>query len=365
MKRILLSIILALLIACAPAQEAKPDEKIKIGVSTPHTGPAAATGNWIRNGIELALERLSQGDREKIELLYEDDQCNPTTGMNVANKFAEIENIKFMMGPLCGAIVNPTMPYYEEKKILRMLPGVGLESNIGKGDYYFILLGRAESLMKKLADYAYENNIKTVSIIYIDDEYGKDNLKWFEKYFNEIGGKILAKESYVRGDTDFRTQLTKIKQTDPEAIFLISYGPTLVNILKQMKELGIETKKLSLINTEDTEIVKSAQDLTEGILYSSIIDSTESEVKAWFQQRYQEKFGAPPEAVAASSFDSFNVLYFAIRACNQDVECVKQTISQTKDYVGASGTVTLDQQRVGILNPAIKIVKDGKFVFVG
>ncbi len=366
MKLNIALIALLLLAACAQTEQitAEKSEKIKIGVSTTHTGPAAATGSWIRNGIELALERLPVEDRERIELLYEDDQCNPTTGMNIANKFAEIENIKFMMGPLCGAIINPTMPYYEEHKILRMLPGVGLESNIGKGNYYFILLGSVESLMKKLTQYVYDHKIKTVSILYIDDEYGKDNLKWFVKYFSEKGGKILAKEAYVRGDSDFRTQLAKIKETNPDAVFLVSYGPTLVSVLKQMKELGIETKKLSLINTEDTEIVKSAQDLVEDVTYPSIIDSTTSEVKTWFQQRYLERFGAPSEAIAASSFDSFNVLYSAIKACNQDAECVRQTISQTKDYVGASGTVTLDQQRVGIRNPTIKTIKDGKFVYV-
>ncbi len=367
MKQILI-IILALLLLAACVQTGqitteKTIEKVKIGVSTPMTGPATATGSWIRNGIELALERLPVEDRERIELVYEDDQCNPTTGMTVAHKFVENDNVKFMMGPLCGAVINPTMGYYEEHKIMRMLPGVGLESNIGKGNYYFILLGSVQTLMQRLASFAHKQAIQTVSILYIDDDYGKDNVKWFEKYFTEQGDKIIAKESYVRGDTDFRTQLTKIKAGNPDAVLLVAYGPSLVNTVKQMDELGLKAQKLSLINTEDTEIVKSGGVLVEGIIYPTIIDTTQSDIKTWFAQRYLEKFGAPNEAISASSFDSFNILYSAIKKCNQDVDCVKAEIAKTKDYVGASGTITVDEQGVGIRSPAIKIVKNGKFMY--
>jgi len=358
-KTLILSIMaLLFLVACA-----QPAEKIKIGVTTVLTGPAAASGTWIKNGVELALEKLPEADRANVDVIFEDDQCKADTGLTVAHKFVEIDNLKFVIGPLCGGVATPTMQFYEDNKVLRIMPTLGLESNIGKGKYYFLSLGSGESMMKTLASSAFDSNISTVAVLFDDGDYGRDSLKWFEKYFTEKGGKVVAKEPFVRGTTDFRTQLAKIKVANPDAVFIASFGQTLVNILKQMKELGIETRKLSLINTEDTDVVKSVPDLIEGALYPSVIDSTTSDVKAWFQQRYLEKFGAPPEAIATDSFDALNVLYSAIKSCKQDVECVKQTITQT-GYVGAGGTVSFDQKGVGIRNPVIKTVKNGKFVFV-
>ena len=361
----ILAIIFVMLIAgCTPTGKVVDAEplKVKIGVSLPLTGPAAPTAHWILNGIDLALERLPENERARIQLVVENDESKPDTGLSIAHKFVEIDGINYVIGPLSSAVTVPTAQYYDDNKVLRMHPGAGVESTITQGKYRFFLLGKVEPWMKTLAEYAYDDEIKTMSILYLDDEYGRDNLKWFEHYFQ---GDILAKESFLRGDNDFRTQLLKIKKSNPDAVFLISLGPALTNALKQMNELGINKKKLSLINTEDTEIVKAAGSLVEGVIYPTITDQSESEIKEWFAKRYQEKFDAPHEAVAASSFDSFNILWNAIKKCGNDVDCTTTEISSIKAYAGASGIISVDEQGVGMRNPAIKTVKNGSFVYAG
>ncbi len=360
-----LAIIFAmLLVSCAPTGKVVDAEplKIKIGVSLPLTGPAAPTAQWILNGIDLAMERIPENERERIQLIVENDESKPATGLSVAHKFVEIENIKYVIGPLSSAVTVPTAQYYDDNKVLRMHPGAGVESTISQGKYRFFLLGKVEPWMKALAEYSYSHNIRAVSVLYLDDEYGRDNLKWFEHYFK---GKIITKEAFLRGDNDFRTQLLKIKESNPDAVFLVALGPALTNALKQMDELGISKAKLSLINTEDTEIVKAAGSLVEGVIYPTITDQSGSEIRAWFTRRYMEKFNAPHEAVAASSFDSFNILWAAIKKCRNDIECANAEISSTKDYEGASGIISVDEQGVGMRNPAIKTVKNGSFVYAG
>jgi len=355
-------VFLLFVVSCTPAE--KPQETVKIGFSSALTGPFAATSQWALNGIDLALERLPTEERARIQLIIENDESKPATGMTIAQKFAEIENIKYIVGPLNGQVIVPTAAYYDEHKMLRMHPGLGLESTITTGTYKFFLLGELKPLMQALATYGSTHSISTVSILYLNNEYGLDNLNWFEKYYTQAGGKILAKEAFELGENDVRTQLTKIKATKPDAVFLITAGPALVSALKQMDELGITTKKLSLINTEDTEVVKSAGRLIEGVLYPTIIDTTQSDIKTWFGQRYQEKFSVPHEAVAASAFDSFNILWAAIKKCGDDTDCAKAEIGKTRNYVGASGAFSVDERGVGIRTPAIKTVKDGKFVYI-
>lgn len=352
-------VLLLILTACSTQQE----NTIKIGVSTPHTGPAAATGQWIRNGIELALERLPADEQAKIELVYEDDQCTPTTGLSVARKLVEVDNIKFVIGPLCSEIILAVDDYYDENKVVRMQVGGAIEAFKTKGKYRFAFLGWIQDWMNALAEHLTKNGVKTVGIIYLEDAYGEENVKFFEKHFTSLGGKIVAKERFVRGDSDFRTQLLKIKEKKPDAVFLVAYGPTLANLFKQMNELQIDLTKISLYNTEDPEIVKSAGKLAEGVIYPSIIDSTKSEIKDWYAKKYQEKYGVPNEALSATAFDSFNILWDAIKNCGENSECVHTTIKNTKEFKGASGTFSVDQYGVGLRKPAVKVIKNGKFVF--
>jgi len=359
--KILFAIVAVLLLAgCGDVTDTVPTQKIKIGVSLALSGPGAPTSQWALNGINLALERLPENERSQIELIIENDEGKPATGMNVAQKFVA-ENIHYVFGPLTSGVAVPTTPYYDENKVLRMQAGAGVTNTVSTGVYRFFLLGKVEPWMRILAEYAFSHGIKTVSILYMDDEYGKDNLNWFEKYYS---GQILAKEPFARGDSDFRTQLLKIKESNPDAVFIIAIGPSLLNALKQMEELGIDKQKLSLINTEDTEIVKSAGHLIEDIIYPTIADQSESEVKTWFHKQYMEKHGVPNEAIAASAFDSFNIMWAAIKECGDDIDCARTGISSTRNYVGASGIISVDAQGVGARTPAIKAVKNGKFVYI-
>ncbi len=361
MKTITLTILaLLLLAACAVEQ---PVQKIKIGVSVPMTGPATATGEWVRQGYEIALGQLPEDERSSIELVYEDDQCNIDTGMTVARKFVEIDKTKFVLGPLCGVIVKATADYYDSNKIIRMVSGGGFDMYRTMGEYKFAFLGYIEEWMKTLGHYSAEKGIKTVGILYIDDDYGKENSLYFEKYFTEAGGQIIAKEPFARGETDFRTQLIKIKNVNPDAILIGGYGSILVNILKQIDELDLQSVKLSLYNTEDPEIVKSAGNLTEGIIYPMIIDDTESEIKTLFSEKYLEEYGINNVAASAPAFDSFNVLWSAIKKCGEDADCVYNDIHNIKQYSGASGAFSVDEHGVALRNSAIKIVKNGKFVY--
>jgi len=358
-KAACLAVLIFFLVACAP----QPEKPLTIGVSLTLTGAAAATGKWMQNGIELALERLPPEERANIQVMFEDDQCDPKLGMTIAQKFTEVEGVKFMIGPLCGSVVNPTMDYYEQNKVLRMVQGWGLRSYEGRGEYYVVPLGHVRELMRHLAQHVASQGITEMAIIFRDDEYGRENMEFFEQFYNAQGGKIVAKEPYAAGETDFRTQLTKLKATDAEGLFIAARGSDLVNVHKQMDELKFTTKKFGMYNTQDPDVLKAVGNLTESMIYPHIRPAP-TEIRQWYVQRYTEKHGVPPEAISATTFDSFMILLDAIKACDQDVECVRGKVMTVTAYPGAGGIFSIDENGFGIRQTAIKMVKDGKFVFV-
>lgn len=357
-------LLLVLLLLAACTQEPivpMRQETIKIGVSLPSTGPAAATGRWAQNGIDLALERLTPEERQRITFIHENDECLPAIGITVAKKLVETDNVKFTLGPLCGSVILATNDYYDAAKVLRMQVGAGLDAYHAKGKYRFAFFGWLENLSRVSAEYENQQGAKTAAILYLDDDYGKESSMFFEKYFV---GEIVAKESFARGDTDFRTQLLKIKQSSPDTVFLAAYGPTLVNVLKQLDELKIDARKVSLYNMEDTEVVKAAGPLIEGLKYPSPIDASHSEIKDWFEKAYQERYGIEPPMIANAAFDSFNELWTAINVCGEDVDCVHKSIKDKGVITGASGTFTIDEHGIALRTPVVKQVKDGRFVTV-
>ena len=336
------------------------EQPIKIGVSLPFTGPAATPGNYVKQGFEIAVSHLPIDEQKRVKFVYEDDRCDPTTGLTAAKKLAELDGVHFTMGPICGAVINPTLQYYDDQHVLRMHSGLGLDSYMDHGTYRFTLLGRLESLMKKLAAHAYNTGDHSVAILHLDDDYGRESAKYFAQYFIEAGGKIVTTESFPRGELDYRTQMLKIKESKPDGVFLASYGPQLVSALRQLNESAVHGQVYGIYNTEDPETIRSAGALSEGMIYPYFAVE-DSPAKTRFQEEYKTRFNITNEMLSANAYDSFNLMWDAIKLCEEDVDCVRGKILATKDYLGASGRITVDTQGVADKALVIKRVTKGHF----
>lgn len=346
--------LLLILSACAA------DNSITIGVSLPQTGFASTMGEYVHHGIKLAYENLSK-EEQKIKLIFEDDQCNPTTGISVAHKLVETDNSKFILGPFCAAVITSTIDYYDQHKIIRMITGLGADTYAEKGVYRFILLGEVKDLMKPLAEYSSKHGLQKIGIIYLDDDYGRENMLYFEKWFEQAGGKVIAKEPFVRNDKEFRTQLLKIRDKNVDGVLIVAVGSHLVEILREMNALNFDVLKYGLRNVEDPEILSSASQELEGVFFPSLTPPNLSDGQKEFAKKYLEKYRKPAESVAANAFDSFNILYSAILKCGQDVDCVDKQIRDIKEYEGVSGKFSIDEKGVAVREPVVRVVKNETF----
>ena len=187
-------------------------------------------------------------------------------------------------------------------------------------------------------------------------------LKSFRPVFEATGKRIGLIEKFDQKATDFKTELTKIKAANPTDIFLIA-SPKLVGlILKQANDLGLKAQFYN-IGVEGPDIVLIAGPLAEGLLYPYSYDNhgREQEVKI-FYEKYQQKFGGEPDTLAANSYDVAYLLSECLEENGDDVEKVKICLYNTKDFKGASGMFSIDQNGDAVKNIFIKIIKNGKFV---
>jgi len=342
-------------------------EPIKIGFVGPFTGPASRFGQFMSNGLELALQELGSQEREHIQIIKEDDQASSKGGVNAVKKLIEVDQVNYVIGPLNNASTVATEQLFEDNQIISLTTGLPNEQIANMGDFHFSFLPEIGLLKKHLTRYIInEKNINKLAVIYLNDEFGEELRSKFHKFYTEAGGQIVAEESFVKGSADVKTQLEKIKQTNPEAIFIAAYSNDLIAILKELEELGLgDLPKFGSHAVESPDIIQNVPDLAAGIIYpqprsgGELFQSTRDYIK-----RHEIEFGYYPDPYSAAVYDSFNILYAAIKECGyENKDCVRRQLSSVKSYKGANGMLTVDKRGVASFDQVrLRTVRDGEFV---
>ena len=340
---------------------------IKIGAIMPVTGPVAIYGTQSRNAIKMAEEEINQKGilgGKKIKIIVEDDEANPEKTLNAFSKLVTKEKVIAVIGALTSKCSVPLSKEAQKRKILMITPTSTNDDVTKAGDLIFRACYKDSIQAPVIAQFAYEKlNAKNAAVMFdSSNDYSvgmKDN---FIKKFEQLGGKIVASEAYGKDDTDFSAQLTKIKGTKPDVIFLPDYYSKVALIAKQVRQQGIDVPMLGGDGWD--EITSQAGDEVIGCYYTNHYspDADDAEVKD-FVKRYKEKYNEVPNALAALAYDSTYILAEAIdRAGSTKSDDIKKAMMQTdKKYV--TGHIKFDEER----NPIkpltlIKIVKgqDGK-----
>lgn len=356
--KIILGLIVAVLVVWGiysitqKPNELTENEPIKIGAILPLTGDAAIYGQAAQKAINLAIEKIENESGLKLNVIFEDSQMVPQKAITSLQKLINLDNIKYVIGISSGEILA-MCPITESKKII--LLSLATSPEVTKcGEYTFRNLPSDVYQGKILAEKVYDRGYKNISLIYINSDYGVGLKNEFEKNFK---GNIVSIESHKLGDFDFRTQLTKIKSMNPEAIVVLSQLPEANNLLKQRAELNIIAPVFGSEGLKNDNLLKDVSSNmlkdTYVVFVSQYAGAEFQEFKNTYSQKYGEDFGPFTDYV----YDNVLVLADAIKKCqvDNDAECVKSNLYKT-DIVGATGRIQFDENG-DILNKPYSLYK--------
>ena len=363
--------ILMLLTACTttPAGEViREQELIRIASILPLTGPGLYAGEWVREGLELALEEVnSEGgvNGRPIKITYEDDGCNPQKAVTAMNKLAYADNIKIILGPQCSSSILAVAPIAEKEEIIILAPMGSSPRITHAGDFIFRLTVLGSLYGSTMAEFAYnELNARTASVIYINMDNGIGYKEGFRKKFEELGGTIVSEEPYEPGTTDYRTYISKIKEKNPDVIFLGGQEAELA--VKQIKELGIKAQILGPTTIETSDMIEIAGEAAEGIIYTAPAFDPQDKSKRvqGYLKKYKEKYGDISEYRAANAYDTVYIITLMIEKCGSEraTECIRDELYKLENYAGVSGDITFDGNGDVVKPLMIKTIKNGQFV---
>lgn len=340
-------------------------KELKIGVIVPLTGPRADAGEYTQNAIKLAkedIEKVSEGNIEP-NFILEDSKYEAPVAVSAAQKLISIDKVKYIIGPFGSSEVLAVGPIAEKEKVLLLATAAQTEEISSLGDYVFRLIHNTKQEAPIFAKFVSEHmKGETLPFLVLNTAVSDPYIKSFTPNFEVSGKKIGLIEKYDAKETDFKTHLLKIKASNPADIFLVAVPKGAGMILKQARALGM-TSQFYNIGVEGPDLVKEAGKYADGLYYSYSYDSTSNEpAVSDFYNRYKTRFGTEPDAIAANAYDAAMLIYKCVMKDGESSDAVKRCLYQTKEYRGAGGTFSFDENGDVIKPIFTKTIKDGKFV---
>ncbi|HPF43784.1 MAG TPA: ABC transporter substrate-binding protein [Syntrophomonadaceae bacterium] len=343
---------------------------IKIGVYEPLTGTNAAGGQMTVEGIKLANQLYPEVLGKKVELVVVDNKSEKQEAANAVERLISKEKVNVIIGSYGSSLSMAGGPVALDAKVPVIgcsptNPAVTLDN-----DYYFRVCFIDPFQGTVMSNYATGTlGAKTAAIIQdVQQDYSVGLSSYFEKAFKATNGdaSIVAKVNYNTGDKDFSAQLTEVKSKNPDVIFAPGNFLECGILVAKARELGITVPILGGDTWEAEEFLNQVTQYKD-IYFSTHFTAEEpvTEVSTTFLDEFKKAYpDKEVNAFAALGFDTYILALDAMeKAGSADSVAIRDALAATKDFKGATGIITLDENGDATKTAVIKKVMDGKFVY--
>lgn len=307
--RISLCLLMVLLLS-SPARA-----EITFAAVGPLTGQDATTGEQMQHGAEAAVEAINESGgvlEQQIRLVIKDDACDPKQSVSVANKLAN-EGVFGVIGPMCSGSAIPASKVYNEENIIMISPSA---TNPALTDQrynnVFRTCGRDEQQGRVVAEFINKHFPgKIVAVVHDKTAYGQGLARVVFEKLDSLGQKPELFESISRGERDYGSLVSKLKEKNIDVVFFGGYHTEAGLILRQMRDQGMTTAFFGDDDLSTHEFWSITGDAGEGSYMSFNVDPrTRPEAEAAVRKLRQSGFD--PEGTTLYTYAAVQVLARAI-----------------------------------------------------
>ena len=355
----------------APPQMEGPPREISVGVVLPQTGhlgpgefgPGALV---MENGFNMALEEInnSQLSDVRLKFIIEDDQSTVEGAVEAFNKLIHQDKVPVILGVWTSHVARSVFPIAQENGVVAFSPVVVASDLTAIGDFIFrtshptdvLIPGGVKVTQEKLGYQRVATIADTV------DHASRDSDAIFKKTFADSGIELVASETFATGDTDFSAQLTRIKESNPDAIFVSAQQIEVIEILTQGRQLGIPPEIPFITTVLSVDEIQSAGDAAEGaITFTSWVSTADTPGNQAFVQNYTTKYGMEPSVWAAQPYAAVYILAKAISdAQSTDSTAIRDALANITDFDTVLGKFSFNAIGDAVYDPVVLIVKNGE-----
>ena len=347
-------------------------DTILIGHYGSLTGETSTFGTQSEAGVKFAMEELNKNGGvlgKKIEIDTQDDRSLADEAKTVVTKFASNPKMVAVIGEVASTRSLNAAPVLQRAGIPMVSPSSTNADVTKVGDYIFRVCFIDPFQGYVMAKFAYDD-LKVTKVAVMRDpssDYSVGLANVFIDNYKKMGGTIVADVSYNAKDSDFRSQLGRLKGAD--AIFIPGYYGEVGTIARQARESGIKVPLLGGDGWDSEKLIEGAGGpgkALEGAYFSTHYspDDKSPRVQNFVKAYKAQNGGVAPASIVAQGYDAMMIIADAIKRANSTERAkIKEALAQTKNFDAVTGTITIDENRNAVKSAVVLEIKGNNFVY--
>ncbi|MFL5263976.1 MAG: ABC transporter substrate-binding protein [Anaeromyxobacteraceae bacterium] len=352
---------------------AEAQATVKLGAALSLTGAGAVYGATQKNAIQLAVEEVNARrpiPGVKLAAVVEDDASTKEQGINVFQRFINREKVSAILGPTLSTTATAADPLAQAAKV----PVVAVSNTSPKGItdigdcIWRVSLTEQQVIPGALKRARERLGFKTAAVLFgNDDVFTKAGYDVMKSALDEQAVKVLGTQTFAKPDRDFNAQLTALKNLKPDIILVSALADNAAAIVAQARQLGWTGPIMGGNGFNSPAFIKNAGPAAEGVLVGTSWNAASQDpVNLAFIQAMKDR-GAAPDQFSAQAYTGVLVLAEAIRQAGNRTgrDDIKAGLAKVKDLETPLGRFSFKPNRDAQHEPALQVVKGGKFEIVG
>jgi branched-chain amino acid transport system substrate-binding protein len=358
-------IALSLGLACASGF-AQNDAPVKVGLLSTLSGPGAGLGVDIRDGFQLAV-KLSGGkfSGKTVDVIVADDQASPDVGRQTADRLIKRDKVDFMTGIVFSNVMLAVGAPTFQSKTFYISANAGPSQFAGEqcNPYFFSASYQNDNMHEAVGKVVTDKGFKKVALIAPNYPAGKDAIAGFKRFFK---GEVASETYTALNQLDYGTELSKLRATKPDAVYIFLPGGMGINFIKQFVGAGL-SKDITLFGpgfSGDEDVIKAVGEPMLGMFNTSQWGhDMDNAANKKFVAEFEKAYGRLPTLYAAQGFDAARLIEAAVRDSKgklDDKAAVRKALEAAK-FDSVRGAFKFNSNHFPIQDYYLRVItKDAK-----
>jgi len=336
----LLGVFISITTSCSETHNESPTT---FGAILPLTGPIASYGERARKGIDLAIRVLKEKGSSTVSIVYEDDQDKTQLAIAALQKLANFEKVPAILGSASsGATLALAGPANQRKIVLLSSIASSPELTTKGGAFFFRVAPADDAQAKSMAKWLLAEGHKKVAVLYMATSWGQSLFEAVSKQLQAGGAEVVASDSVQVGESDFRIQIEKFRQSGADVFYGATHGKEGGAFVKQARAMGVSVPFYGADVWSSPEFVSVGGEAAEGCRLIAPAKPAGPAFDA-FAGHFEKVYGEAPDVYAAYSYDAAMILARAVADGAKTGEEIRKWLSNMEPHAGVSGPVSFDE----------------------
>lgn len=360
------ALVLATLATAPSAALAQNSEPVRVGLLSTLSGPGAGLGVDIRDGFQLAV-KLSGGKLggRAAEVIVADDQANPDTGRQTAERLVKRDKVDFLTGVVFSNVMLAVGAPTFQSKTFYISANAGPSQYAGEqcNPYFFSASYQNDNMHEAVGKVVLDKGFKRVALIAPNYPAGKDALTGFKRFYK---GEIISETYTSLSQLDYGTEISKLRASKPDAVYIFLPGGLGINFIKQFVGAGL-SKDITLFGpgfSGDEDVIKAVGEPMLGMFNTSQWGhDMDNAANKKFVAEFEKEYGRLPTLYAAQGYDAARLIDAAVRDSKgklDDKAAVRKALEAAK-FDSVRGNFKFNTNHFPIQDYYLRvIIKDAK-----